>query len=238
MLDVTTKARRRMDHEEAIRIQASEGYMLGDLTSSELEEFEEHFFTCSECSEDLQTGAIFSANARVVFREQSRRRTTISPAVSPQIGGSWWSWLLPQIARPQIALACAGAIVALACLAGYQNAVTIPRLKALDAPQAVLSFPLKIARGDDETIIPRGIRFFTLNFYLPQGGHAPGYSCTIENTAGNKVRTIPLATPSPGQPFTLLLRRSDFSSGAYAVKVYAPGSNTEIAIYRFQLQME
>ena len=57
-----------MNHQEALRIQAPERYALGELSSSEVEEFEEHFFTCAECAEDLSIGAIFAANARAAAR--------------------------------------------------------------------------------------------------------------------------------------------------------------------------
>ena len=213
-------------------MQAPMRYLLGELSTSDQEAFEEHFFTCRECAEELEAGAIFTENARAVFNEQSRRPTATSPAGLPQHGLGWWSWLRPQMAIPLAAM------LALACVVGYQNAVTIPRLKSISEPQAVLSFPLKIARGDDTLMVPRDARFFTLYFLLPQAPQAAGYTCVIETAAGAKFQTVPLLSPAPGQPFTMLLRRSDFSSGAYVVKVYAPNNQTEVATYRFNLQAD
>lgn len=43
-----------MDHTEAKRSQALEKYLLRELSPAASEEFELHFFNCSECAEDLQ----------------------------------------------------------------------------------------------------------------------------------------------------------------------------------------
>jgi hypothetical protein len=62
-----------MDHETAVQTHASERYLLGEFSPDERDQFEEHFFTCPECAEDVRMATIFSANARAVFRDQSRK---------------------------------------------------------------------------------------------------------------------------------------------------------------------
>ena len=47
-----------MDHAEAINKGAVERYMLGQLSGSDCEEFEIHFFECQECAQELRAGAI------------------------------------------------------------------------------------------------------------------------------------------------------------------------------------
>jgi hypothetical protein len=221
-----------MDHQEATRMQAPTRYVLGELSPSEQEGFEEHFFTCQECAEELKAGAIFAENARAVFRGQIRRPTATSPAGLPQRGLGWWNWLRPQLALPVAALAT------LICIVGYQNAVTIPHLKLLAASQPVLSFPLKIARGDQDIVIPRNDESFMLYFYLPQDAQAGTYICTIERESGGGKRRLSLLSPQPGQPFTILLRRSEFSTGAYVARVYLLNKETELATYRFNLRID
>src|SRR5580698_3327083 len=87
-----------MDHPEAIQMKAAERYVLGDLSVSEVEEFERHFFDCSQCSEELRTLAILQDNARAVFLEPG---PAPSPASRPVIEGAkpgragWrlnWNW--------------------------------------------------------------------------------------------------------------------------------------------------
>ena len=48
-----------MNHDQAIREQAVERYLLGELAEDARARFEEHFFDCAICAADLKTGAIF-----------------------------------------------------------------------------------------------------------------------------------------------------------------------------------
>jgi len=66
-----------MDHQLALSSQAVERYTLGELTSSEKEAFEAHFFNCPECSQALQEYEMFTANARAVFKEDPLTRQIV-----------------------------------------------------------------------------------------------------------------------------------------------------------------
>ena len=68
-----------MQHTEADQNLAVERYLLGEMTTSEMEQFEEHLFLCPECAESVKTGATFVENARAVFKEpapQAAREST------------------------------------------------------------------------------------------------------------------------------------------------------------------
>src|SRR5262249_16067528 len=54
-------------------------YILGELTGDDRDRFEEHFFECPECTEDVRALTVFQANARAVFREEAA--TPALPAV-------------------------------------------------------------------------------------------------------------------------------------------------------------
>src|SRR5450432_3933445 len=58
-----------MDHDIAVQSEAAERYFLGDLTGEDRDKFEEHFFMCPECAEDVRALQIFAANAKAVFRQ-------------------------------------------------------------------------------------------------------------------------------------------------------------------------
>src|ERR1700730_442322 len=60
-----------MDHEKAVQQKATERYFLGELTGADRDGFEEHFFTCPECAEDVRAMTVFAANAKAVFREEA-----------------------------------------------------------------------------------------------------------------------------------------------------------------------
>jgi len=53
-----------MDHQEAVSLGATERYLLGTLGDEQREAFEEHYFSCLECAEDLRAGMAVVAVAR------------------------------------------------------------------------------------------------------------------------------------------------------------------------------
>ena len=58
----------KMDHNEALQLQAVEKYVLGELPPPLRDEFEKHFFDCQECALNVKAGAGFVDNARAVWR--------------------------------------------------------------------------------------------------------------------------------------------------------------------------
>ena len=57
-----------MDHSQALRLHAAEKYLLGELAPEVREQFEEHYFECEECANDVKAGAAFIDCARVSFK--------------------------------------------------------------------------------------------------------------------------------------------------------------------------
>jgi hypothetical protein len=84
-----------MEHDQAVQTQASMRYILGELTTAERDEFEEHYADCSRCMSDLEMTAAFAANARKVFRDGAVPREN-----------SWLAWL-PWRPFPTLALSAA-----------------------------------------------------------------------------------------------------------------------------------
>lgn len=85
-----------MDHKEAIRIQAVGRYLLGEMTAADRSDFEQHFFSCGECSEDLRMGAILVDNSRAVLREEFFDPVAAGPGATPHRSGwSFWPLRIP-----------------------------------------------------------------------------------------------------------------------------------------------
>src|SRR5207244_3177804 len=53
-----------MNHDDATKSLASERYILGELNESERDAFEEHFFDCVLCAEEVRDTATFAAGVR------------------------------------------------------------------------------------------------------------------------------------------------------------------------------
>jgi hypothetical protein len=130
-----------MDHEFAVKSQACEKYLLGELSAELRDAYEEHYFSCADCANELRTAAELLGGSQKVFLETpaigARARLT-----APE-GGGWFKWLRPAVAIP--------ALVALLLIAGYQNFVTIPHLKESATPRVLPMFSLISANTRGET---------------------------------------------------------------------------------------
>ena len=176
--------------------------MLGELSPRQRDEFEEHYFCCPECAEEVRLAAMFRDNARSVFAEEGK------PARGPRV-----AWMRPAFAA---SMAVAAALLA---VAGYQVQALRVRLAEATAPQAVASFPLRtVSRGDDQVIaVPKQSRFFTVFFEVSE--LFPYYLCEIQTESGSKVLATTAPGPPAGDPVSLLLESSRFRSGRYVMLV-------------------
>ena len=219
-----------MDHEEALRLQAAERYLLGEMEGAEREAFEEHFFVCADCAEALTDNAALADNARAVFREQEQRHR---PAViaPPRMG--FWKFFFP--AAPVFAA------LLLAVIAGYLRFVTIPgmrnRLASATALQSVPAFALhSISRGAAEVVeVPRDARFYTVFVDLPAENVA-SYICEIRNASGSLRASLSVPKSETSDTLNLLLDPSRTPPGDYTLVVRAstPGS-PELGRYSFEI---
>lgn len=60
-----------MDHSTAIEMQAAERYWQGGLSEAQREQFEEHFFGCAECAEEVRWEKLFMEQARAELDKAS-----------------------------------------------------------------------------------------------------------------------------------------------------------------------
>jgi Putative zinc-finger len=220
-----------MEHKEAIRIHAVDRYLLGELTAVEREEFEEHFFSCGECSEDLHVGAILVDNSRAVLREEVPDPVPASPAAPPRPGWRlWWS---------QVPLAAA---IALLAVVGYQNLKVIPEYRRQlteDAAAVPPQFALRPAvRGAVQVVaLPKGVRFFEIGAEEVDPA-AGGYSCEILDDRGNAVFRFHAPPVAAGEKLTVLLDARRITAGPYVLVVVKSSDNAEIGRYPFTIEID
>jgi len=178
-----------MDHDEALRTHAAERYLLGELTDEEREAYEEHFFACRACADQVKSDDRFVALVREVLEDKKTHpgKAAEFQAIS---SGRLWSWWRP---GPQ-AFAFAGLMLA-AVFSIYQNLVTIPRLRQAAVAQPVVNVSLLSAgaRGPSTAVtLPRG-RPVSLSIAVPPGFSS--YRCEISGTS----QTIPCGMISAEQ---------------------------------------
>lgn len=209
-----------MEHVNAVNDRSAERYLLGEMSPSEAEEFERHYFECEECALAVEAGEIFVANARAVLAEPE------SEAVHKDVARdtpreSFWSaltawWTRPATMFPAVASLLLGALVL------YQGAVVIPGLRqSLGEARVLPAFQLVGAsRGEPAQIaIPPGTPSFAISVDIPSGVHFPGYLCYL-SSGGRTVFGLNAPAPAEGQPITILVPAKDLQAGPYELGIY------------------
>jgi len=222
-----------MEHSEAQNTGAAERYVLGDLSVSEVEEFERHFFDCPQCSEELRTLSILQENARVVFMEQeSAPSPQIVPAVleSKPAKTSWFSFNI---------WAPAAAMIAIAVFGGFELGH-----REAGAPQSINSFPIYAAKrgGMKTTVAPRAdAKFFTIYMDRTWDRDYASYRVVVRDDGGSQEERVsmPLAAPAQGATIQILFPENALKPGKYVLTILGKdgaGNETAAADYPFTYQ--
>ncbi len=219
-----------MDHSDAEHMRAAERYMLGDLSVSEVEEFERHFFDCPQCSEELRALTIFQENARAVFREQD---LAPRPAVAtvPESAAGWWSGFSPrrfrQWAVGPVAVALGALLIGI--FSGYLM------FSGRDGVQAVSAYPLFAqARGEETFVSPAtGSKYYTMYFDKTWDGEHTGYSAVLRDASGTDRFTIPVQAGSPGEAVHVLVPTHKLAAGKYTLVMVGNGPDRAVELARF-----
>jgi len=188
-----------MDHNSAVHSQAVERYLLGEMSADERNQFEQHYFECAECARGVMDGNSLAAGLKESFA------TRLVPRRNPWL---WWS--------PAFAAA------ALALVVIYQNALTIPKLRASIEPQPLSTTVLRVVRSaaPQVTLAP-GQRVFNLVIDVNTPGLSSSLDCEILGPAGARIWR--LSAPLTDGSVSLLLPASLFPDGDY-ILVLQPGN--------------
>jgi hypothetical protein len=227
-----------MDHAEAITLKAAERYVLGDLSVSEVEEFERHFFDCSPCSEELRMLAILQDNARAAFLEQRPAPSSARPPMTePQSSRGGWRAAFGWGLGWQWAGAFAGIVIAL--LGGFEFGLR----RQAEAPQSISAFPLYAASRGDETVIspPAGAQFYSLYLDRTWDRDYPSYRAVIRDASGAERYSVSVAAPAPGHAIYLLAPARALPAGKYTLAILgmdSAGQPADLARFPFTLRVE
>ncbi|HXL22530.1 MAG TPA: hypothetical protein VOA78_08695 [Candidatus Dormibacteraeota bacterium] len=239
-----------MDHTEALRLQAAEKYLLGELDATLRDQYEEHYFDCAACALDLQAAAAFAATTRQVFQEDANAALAAAaaghraPASSTPDQPSW-------IQRFRWAFAAVPAFVALvlATIVTYQDTVLIPHLKNAATPAvsslsaAVLDLPPTGTRSGADApanASPFQVRPgepFSVQFDFTPSAALPAYLCQLQDASGRTLLQVAVPADKANQRFSLAVPGSLLpASGNYRIVFLGadlasgqplPGSNTQ-----------
>ncbi|MGH9696283.1 MAG: zf-HC2 domain-containing protein [Bryobacteraceae bacterium] len=220
-----------MNHQLAEQTQAVDKYLLNELTEAERLEFEEHYFDCQTCADQLKYNAIVVDNLKQVLLEEQRETSEqrVSAAAKPAAG--WLSWLRPATFIP------AFATLVLALVVGYQNFIYIP---GLTRPQALETVPIPSAARDSGPVVAvdRRLPMFNLSFDVDSQQAYPSYTCDFQGEGKGSILEVD-SGPRKVASFTLdlLLPSKQFPPGRY-VMILRPASQPEKVISRFSFAIQ
>ena len=233
-----------MEHEQAVRNLAVECYLLGEMAPGEREAFEEHYFECAICGEDLRAATQFLGDMKAILAADGLQA---GAAISGrETGGSKparWSW--PVWLSPQIA---AAAVLVLAALAGVETISTIPGLRRqlaeANAPRVMKYKVLQAqTRGSATVVVAAEGAPVVLVFDLPEFSPlsaAAGLQFVVKSADGREVFQTAGVSLAPGDPVTLSIPRLDATPGNYILYVLtAPAagkSGQELGRYPFEIK--
>jgi len=217
-----------MDHETAVRTGATERYFLGNLPGEDRDRFEEHYFTCPECAEDLRALTVFAANAKAVFREKAA-----APAAHPGMFSS--GWVLPLSAALNFALLLG---------VGYGLLKVVPdtrrELAEARAPQFVQEVTvLGPSRGDNAArdIAPATQRI-VFSFYLTRPFRNLGYEVKDESGAVRLRQILPTPPKEETDETHLSLSTAGLKPGAYEITLWGAEDSSEIPIGKSKFKID
>lgn len=224
-----------MDHNEAVRQNATERYLLDELDPEVRDQFEEHLFDCQDCALDVRAAAMFVEQSKVILSEPVAHSTVRVPAIVPAKAG-WLAWLRPAFAVPVFA-------VLLAVIA-YQNFVTYPKLTAaVQQPQVGPWASVNVSTRGTSTIPIKthAGEGFGLLVNLPPDTEFVSYAVELYNPGGKLEWSGPLSRGTADQGSQIYIPGHNRLPGTYTLAVRgvnAAGESKEISRNTIDLQVQ
>jgi hypothetical protein len=169
-----------MNHSDAVRLMASEKYLLDELEPQLRENFEDHMFGCHECALDVKSGIALIQHSKVVLGiPEPVLMPKRNPVVVEEPKRNWFGWLRPAFAAPALAL--------LLAVLGYQNLVTVPKLEqAVNQPQLLPWDTINVRTRGVAPIQINGQsgKGFSVFVVIPQDKKYSSYTAHLYNPSG------------------------------------------------------
>lgn len=215
-----------MNHDDAIRLMGTEQYLLKELSPELREQFEEHFFECAECANDVRAGSLFLEHAKAILAADAaipQREFAVRPEKH-----NWWAWLRPAVAVPVFAL--------LLAVIAYQN------WPSHRSPQVLQAAYVNIGSrgGTVPSIATHQSEGFLLRVSMPPATSYSSYFADIYAPDGKLQWTLQLPYTAESDSYFIQVPGGRNQDGVYAVAlrgVGQDGSSTEIGRSSFELHI-
>ena len=209
-----------MTHEQALETHAAERYLLGEMSELERYRFEEHFFGCDACAEDMRLGHQLQAQAPALFEAR--------PAAAPapvRSAGSRARRLAPWAAAAVLALALV-----------YQDRVAdAPGVPVDSRSQAFEPVALRPAtRGAIQNVpLPPSGESLALALDVNIGAQGDALTYTLAGDDGSTILAGQARVPAPGTPLVVVIPAAPLDQGYHLITLQAADAGVPPAEYRF-----
>ena len=223
-----------MDHDEAVRTNVTERYLLNELDPELRDQFEEHLFDCQDCALDVRAAAMFVEQSKAMLAERPEVHVRVPVPISRTSG--WLAWLRPALAVPVLAI--------LLTVVGYQNFVTLPQFEqAANSPRVL---PWASVNVSTRGAIPAEVSAlpgegFNLLVRIPPESRYASYKLNLYSPSGKLEwsRTIPAA--SADETRSIYIPGANRTQGTYELAVQginAAGESSDLGRYPVALQIQ
>ena len=219
-----------MDHDLAVKSQACEKYLLGELSPDLRDAYEEHYFSCAECATQLRMAAELIGASQHIFAKTPDLSASMLPAVREP--GGWSRWLRPAFAIPVMA--------GLLLIVGYQNLLLIPRLQQSQAPRVLPMYSLISANTRGETLpvfAAQPNQPFGLYVDIPVDPEISNYKVSVQDPSGKTILSSSLDS-AQAQKTQVLVINPEKKSGEYTLVIVGQPKPTELARIRFTVDFQ
>jgi len=237
-----------MEHERAVQNLAVECYLLGEMTPGEREAFEEHYFECDICAEDVRSASQFLEDMKGVLgtaRRLSAVPMSSSEARIPRSHGSSKGWNWPAWLQPQYVAAL---VAVLGIVAAVETFSTIPGLKQqvreISAPRPVRSIVLKPQTRGTATVLavkPGESALLTLDGLDLPPSAASRLQFVVKSNEDRDVLSFSGEYPGADEPVIISFPKIDLPAGSYVLLVEitsTAGTARELGRYPFELKRQ
>lgn len=229
-----------MDHNYAIENHVAEGYLLDDLDEAERDAYEDHYFGCTKCAEEVELVSEFMDTAKQVIREEMKPEPE---AISAHSAVSWFRRHMTPMLQPLPAAAC---LLLTFGVIAYQyriiNRQTHPPIATL-----VTEIPLTSSHATTDVITRLRGEPVVLKFaiHASEAENFSSYDIEILTNSGARKASLSIPTAQANDPQRIKLETGDLESGRYFLVIRGVNSNQtesgikgEVERFPFELKLQ
>jgi len=215
-----------MDHQEANNGKQLERYLLGEMAEAERGAFEEHYFSCAVCAEEVVSAAKFLDNARRPLLQLPAEAK--APVEEPAKVLRWWErWLAP-IPKPALAGLCAG-------LMGVVVWQGLPAAAPAEVTGSYFVTATRASSGAPRRIpVQRDQKRFALLFNHTDAS-VNRFTFLLEDADGQVVQQFGGQAPRDTNDIQVMVPVAGLKPGRYLMRVENADTHSDIAALPFEL---